>query len=446
MSVELITILMFVALLALLVTGLPIVFCLGAIAIIFAFFLWGPPAIGVLATSVFHYMNNFILVCIPLFIFMAHMLERSGLADDLYSMMHNWFGPIRGGLAMGTVAVCTVFAAMSGVSAAGTLTMGLIALPAMLKRGYNKEIATGCIAAGGALGVLIPPSIAFIVYTLFANTSVGRMFLGGIFPGLLLSGLFIIYIGVRCTFQPHLGPSLPHEERASWTEKFVSLRAVILPILLVVGVLGSIFSGIATPTEASAVGAFGAIVSAAIYRRLNWTVFKEAAYGGISTTAMVLWIIGGAAAFSAVYTGLGATELIRKTIEGLTINPWLIIVAMEASLIVLGMFLDPNGMMLITLPIYIPIVTTLSPALGFTPDEVVVWFGVLFVMNMEMGYLTPPFGWNLFYLKGVAPEGITIRDIYRSIIPFVLLQLTGLIIVLIFPKIALYLPNLIMGG
>jgi len=220
---------------------------------------------------------------------------------------------------------------------------------------------------------------------------------------------------------------------------------VILPILLVVGVLGSIFGGIATPTEAAAVGAFGAIISAAIYRRLNWAAFKEAAYGGIRTTAMVMWIIGGAAAFSAVYTGLGATDLIRNTIEGLTVNPWLIIVAMQASLIVLGMFLDPNGMMLITLPIYIPIVTALSPALGFTPDEIVVWFGVLFVMNMEMGYLTPPFGWNLFYLKGVAPADITIQDIYRSIIPFVLLQLAGLIIVLIFPNIALYLPNLIMG-
>ena len=437
MSVELITILMFVCLVLLLVTGLPLVFCLGAAAAIFAFFLWGPLAIAVLARSMFTYMNNFVLVCIPLFIFMAHMLERSGLADDLYTMMHNWFGPIRGGLAMGTVMICTVFAAMSGVSAAGTLTMGLIALPAMLKRGYSKDIATGCIAAGGALGVLIPPSVAFVVYCTLSVQSVGRLFMGGIFPGLLLSFLFILYIGIRCGLRPSQGPPLPPEERADWRAKAISLRAVILPILLVVGVLGSIFSGMATPTEAAAVGAFGSIVCAAVYRRLSWKGFKEAAYGSIQTTCMVMWIIGAAAAFASIYTGLGATELVRSTIEGLRVNPIVIIILMQLSLFILGMFLDPNGIMLITLPIYIPIVT----ALGFD----LVWFGVLFVMNMEMAYLTPPFGWNLFYLKGVSPPGVTIQDIYRSIIPFVALQAIGLAIVLAVPNIAMYLPNLIMG-
>lgn len=436
MSVELVTIGMFLALIVLLATGLPIVFCLGVIAFSFAFSLWGPHTISVLANSMFNYMNNFILVCIPLFIFMANMLERSGLADDLYSMMHKWAGPLRGGLAMGTVAICTVFAAMSGVSATGTVTMGMIALPAMLKRGYNKTIAVGCIMAGGALGVLIPPSVPFVVYCLFANTSVGALFLGGILPGLLLSALFIIFIAIRCGLNPDLGPPLPRAERPSWPEKLVSLRAVILPILLVVGVLGSIFSGIATPTEAAAVGAFGSIVCAAVYRRLSWRSFKDAAIGTGLTTAMVQWIIGAAAAFSSIYTALGATELIRSTMASMEVNRWIIMIAMQLSLFILGCFLDPNGIMMITLPIYIPIVIGL--------DFDLVWFGVLFVMNMEMGYLTPPFGWNLFYMKGVAPKEVSMLDIYRSIIPFVGLQALGLIIVMAFPEIAMYLPKLII--
>lgn len=436
MSVELVTILMFVALLVFLTTGLPIVFCLGATALIFTFFLWGPHTLSVLANSMFNYMNNFILVCIPLFIFMANMLERSGLADDLYSMMHKWAGPLRGGLAIGTVGICTVFAAMSGVSATGTLTMGLIALPAMLKRGYNKTIAVGCIMAGGALGVLIPPSVPMVVYCLFANTSVGALFLGGIFPGLLLATLFIIFIAIRCTFNSKLGPPLPPEERASWSDKIISLRAVVLPILLVVGVLGSIFSGIATPTEAAAVGAFGSIVCAAVYRRLTWNSFKEAAINCALTTAMVQFIIGAAAAFSSIYTALGATELIRSTMANMEVNRWVIMIAMQLSLFVLGCFLDPNGIMMITLPIYIPIVQ----GLGFD----LVWFGVLFVMNMEMGYLTPPFGWNLFYMKGVAPKEVTMIDIYRSVIPFVGLQALGLAIVMVIPEIAMYMPKLLL--
>jgi tripartite ATP-independent transporter DctM subunit len=434
MSVETVTILMFIVLLVFLTTGMPIVFCLGTCAIIFTFFLWGPASLGVIANSMFSFMNNFILVCIPLFIFMAHMLERSGIADDLYSMMHKWFGPVRGGLAMGTVAICTVFAAMSGVSATGTLTMGLIALPSMLKRGYDKYMATGCIAAGGALGVLIPPSVPMVVYCLFANTSVGSMFLGGVFPGILLACLFVLYIAIRCGINPKLGPPLPKEERANWASKMVSLRAVILPILLVLGVLGSIFTGIATPTEAAGVGAFGSVVCAAIYKRLTWKGFKEAAVSGGQTTAMVLWIIGGAAAFSAIYTGLGATELIRNTMANMEVNRWVIMIAMQLSLFVLGCFLDPNGIMMITLPIYLPIVS----ALGFD----LTWFGILFVMNMEMGYLTPPFGWNLFYLKGVAPPEISIQDIYRAIIPFVGIQALGLIMVMVVPDIAMYLPNM----
>jgi tripartite ATP-independent transporter DctM subunit len=327
---------------------------------------------------------------------------------------------------------------MSGVSAAGTLTMGLIALPAMLERGYDKHMATGCIAAGGALGVLIPPSIPFIVYGLMAGASIGRLFLGGVFPGLMLAGLFVLYIGIRCGFKPQLGPPLPKAERPDWPAKLRSLKAVVLPIILVMLVLGSIFTGIATPTEAAAVGALGSIICAVIYRKLSWRKMKDVSYQTVSVTAMVLWIIGAAAAFSSIYSGLGAMDFIRDLMRGLNVNPWVILIFIQLTLFVFGMFLDPNGIMLITLPIYIPVIT----ALGFD----VTWFGILFVMNMEMGYITPPFGWNLFYLKGVAPKSISMSDIYNSVWPFVGLQALALAIVMAFPAIAMYLPDLLLSA
>jgi tripartite ATP-independent transporter DctM subunit len=438
MTVELVTILMFGAMMVLLVTGLPIVFCLGATALIFAFFLWGPGALSVISNSMAHYMNNFLMICIPLFLFMAGMLERSGLADDLYTMMHKWFGPLRGGLAIGTVVICTLFAAMSGVSAIGVVTMTLIALPAMLKRGYDKFMSVGAIAAGGALGILIPPSVPMVIYCLLANESVGSMFMGGIFPGLLLALLYILYIVIRCGINPKMGPPLPKAERATWNEKLRSLKAVILPILIVCAVLGSMFTGIATPTEAAAIGAIGSIISAAIYKKLRWTDIKESCWGTVRITAMSMWVIGGAIAFSAIYTGLGATNLIRSSMQGLDVNPLVIVGIMQVILLILGCFLDPTGIMMITLPIFIPILETLKLDL--------IWFGILFIMNMEMAFLTPPFGLNLFFLKGTLPQvtdKVSMTDVYRAIVPYVGIQALGLVIVMFFPVIATFLPNLL---
>ncbi len=435
MSPELVTILMFASLFAVLLTGLPIAFSLGFVAIIFAFYLWGPESLLLIASSMSNYLKNFLLVAIPLFIFMANMLERAGIADDLYSTMHKWFGPVRGGLAIGTVVICTIFAAMSGISSTGTITMGLIALPAMLKRGYDKSIAIGCILAGGALGILIPPSISFIIYVLFANVSVGALFMAGILPGILLSTLFIAYIAIRCYLQPSLGPSLAYTERAGWGIKIKSLRAILLPLLLVIAVLGAIFTGIATPTEAAAVGAFGSIICAIIYGRFNREHLKYVSISTLRTTSMLIWIMGGAYAFSSIYTGLGATEVVNKFMRSLQLSPLLIILAMQVSLFFLGMFLDPMAIMMITLPIYLPIVSSMGYSL--------VWFGVLFTINMEMGFLTPPFGFTLFIMRGIAPKGVTVYDIYKSIWPFVALQGLGLIIVMIFPQIALYLPSLL---
>jgi len=314
------------------------------------------------------------------------------------------------------------------------VTMGIIALPAMLRRGYDKKLAMGSIMGGGALGILIPPSVVMVIYGLFSGESVGMLFMGGVFPGAILSALFCSYILIRSALQPKLAPSLPPEERVSWGEKLISLRAVILPILLVISVLGSIFLGIATPTEASAIGAFGAVVCAAVYRTLNWQMFKEAVYRTLRLSGMVIWIVFGAKCFASVYISLGAVELSSQIIEALPVGRWVILIGIQFTFLILGCFLDSAGIIMICTPVYVPIIK----ALGFDP----IWFGILFVINMEMAFLTPPFGYNLFYMKGVAPKGITIGDIYRSIIPFVLLQATGLILVMIFPQLALWLPNM----
>ena len=436
MNIGLVTILMFVGLVVLLATGLPIVFCLGGVAVLTAVLLWGPESLVIFASNIFGYSMTIVLIALPLFIFMAMVLERSGIADDLYGMMHNWLGGIKGGLAMGTIIVCTVFAAMSGISGAATTTMGLIALPSMLRRNYDKSLSMGSIAAGGALGILIPPSVMMIIYALVAGESVGKLFAGGMFSGLLLSTLFIIYIGIRCFLNPSLGPVVPVEQRVSFREKLVSTRSIIMPLLLVVAVLGSILGGIATPTEAAAVGSLGAVACAAIKRRLNWLLIKEVCYRTMLLTSMIMWIAVVAISFSSIYSGLGAKELIEGIVTAVDVNRYVIVAIMMFLMIVMGTFLDASGIIFICTPIFVPIIITL----GFDP----VWYGILFVINMEMGFLTPPYGINLFYLKGVVPEGITMGDIYRSVLPFVGVQAIGMILIIVFPQIALWLPGVLV--
>lgn len=444
MSIELITILLFGSMILFLALGLPVAFALGGIGVIFIIFGWDPSALRAVALDIFGKMTNFILVAIPLFIFMANVLERSGVADDAYEMMYRWFGPLRGGLAVGTIIISTIFAAMSGISAAATVTMGLIAVPSMLKRGYQKELVMGSVQAGGALGILIPPSIIMIVLALFAQLSVGKLFAGGMIPGLILSSLFIIYILVRSFLQPNLAPALPPEMRASWRDKFISLRAVILPILLVVAVLGSILAGMATPSEAAGIGAFGSIIAAAVYGRLNWSMFKEACEKTFRLSAMVMWIIFGAAVLSVAYIAVGADELIGKVLMGLPGGRWGALIAMVFTWVILGCFLDNFGILAITTPVFFPV----ARSLGFDP----LWFGILYVLTIETSYLTPPFGFNLFFMKGITPfikreTGIDISmgDIYRSVVPFVGIQLVALVLVMIFPQLALWLPDVVFG-
>lgn len=413
--------------------GLPMAFALGSIGIVAGFLFIGPGVLNLAASSTYSVMLNILLIALPLFIFLASILEKSGIAEALYTAMHQWFGPLRGGLAMATVLICTIIAAMSGVSTAGVVTMGLIALPIMLKKGYNKSIAIGPILAGGVLGILIPPSVSFIIYGMITKTSIGRLFAGGLIPGLILATEYIAYIGIRCFLQPRLGPSLPKEERLPVKQKIVLSRGLILPILVILSILGSIFAGVASPTEAAAVGALGALVSAAINRRLTWKVVKEAAYSTITVTGLVMWILFGAYCFSTVFIATGGPQVIEQFVLGLQVAPMVIILMMMISYFILGCFMDEVTIMLLTIPIYMPILL----ALGF--DKV--WFGVLFVVNMQMAYLTPPFGYTLFYMRGVAPPEVSLTDIYRSIIPFVCLQWIGVLLVMFFPQLALWLPN-----
>jgi tripartite ATP-independent transporter DctM subunit len=437
MSIEFAAVIMFVSLVALLLSGIPLAFALGGLSMILSYTMWGPDSMLLVAVQTWSVMTSYFLVAIPLYIFMANMLQRSGIIEDLFGVMQIWFGPLRGGLAIGTIVICTIMAAMTGVVGAAVATMGILALPSMLNRKYDKHIALGSICAGGTLGILIPPSVITIVYSVTAGVSIGKMFMGGVIPGLLLATLFILYIGVRCWLQPELGPAPPKEERLllSWRDKFIALKTVILPILLIMGVLGSIYSGVATPTEAAGVGCLGAILSAAIYRRLTWQNLKESVFSTASTTAMILWITIGARCFISVFSAIGGDELVRNFVTGLDLNRWVILIIIQLVLVVLGLFLDEIGIILLCVPIFAPIIKVL----GFDP----IWFGILFLVNAQMAYITPPFGYTLFYLKGVAPPSITMGDIYRSIWPFVLLQVVGMALCMIFPQIILWLPNMI---
>jgi tripartite ATP-independent transporter DctM subunit len=435
LSIEVLTLLFFGALFVFIMLGVPLPFVLGGLAIIFLFFEQGPVAFYLVASKMWDLMETSSLIAIPLYVFMAMLLERSGVAHDLYRMMHLWWGGVRGGLAIGTVAICTIFAAMSGISGAAVVTMGTIALPQMLDRGYDKSLALGAINAGGGWGILIPPSILMVLYALISEVSVGKLFAAGVIPGLLLFTLVSIYIAVRCWIQPNLGPALPPEERADWGEKFQALGSVLLPIFIIFIVLGAIFGGFATVTEAAAVGVFGALVASAVNRKLSWQVISESSLRTFRLTTIVTWIVFAAHAYSMAYTAMGAESFITGMTEQIPGGRWGALGFMMFVLFLLGMVLDPVGIMLITLPVFLPLVKLH----GFDP----VWFGILFVVMMEISYMTPPFGFNLFYLRSVAPPEVTMKDIYWSVGPYTVVELTGLFIMVLFPVIVLWLPNLI---
>ena len=436
MSIETITLILILSMLLVLIFGLPIGFALGGVGLVFTYFLWGANGLSMVAAATWNLMNTWVLIAAPFFIFTANVLERTGVADDLYKMLYVWMGRVKGGLAIGTVFICCIIAAMVGVVSAGVVSMGLIALPSMLKRGYDKRIAIGCIPAGGALGPLIPPSITMIIYGLYARESVGRMFAGGVLPGLLLASLFCIYIIVRCIIQPDLCPAIPPEERANWREKFRALKGVFFPMMLIILVLGTVFSGICTPTESAAMGAVGSLVIGLIQHTLTWKNLREACERTLKLTSMMIWIIIGATCFSTLYTGMGASVLVQDFVLHLPGGRWAVLIGMQITFFIMGCFIDDIPIIMITCPIYVPIIK----ALGFDT----LWFAVVFIVNMQMAYLTPPFGVALFYMQSILPKGLTLTDIYRSIWPFIICQAVGLALCMIFPEIILWLPRLLL--
>jgi tripartite ATP-independent transporter DctM subunit len=436
-DIGIISIFLFGSMFLLLASGLPVAFVLGGLATVFTAIFWGPESLFIIVARTYSMMSTTTLVAAPLFVLMATVLERSGVAEDLFDMMYRWSGGIKGGLAVGTVFACTLIAAMSGIASTGVVVMGVMALPAMLKRGYDKRIATGCILAGGVLGPLIPPSIALVLYGTIAQVSIGGLFAGGMVAGLLCSSLIIGYILIRCYLNPSLGPPIPLEERSDWRAKVASLKGVILPLFLITTVLGSIYTGIATPTEAAAVGAFGAFVCSAIHGRLNWQLIKSVAYSTIRVQGFMMWILFAAQAFAAVYMGLGASRMVVRLVETYEIGWWAMLISIQVVWFLLGLVIDAWSILMITLPILLPIL----PLYGFDP----LWLGVLYAINTQTGYLTPPFGTMLFMMKGIAPKEVTMNDIYRSIMPFVSTQLVCLVLCIVFPELVNWLPRLLFG-
>jgi len=445
------SVLLFGSLALLLMLGLPMAFCTGSLAVIFLYVFGNGAILNMLPSRVFPFMTDYQLSAVPLFIFMAAVLEKAGIIEELFDVIYKWLGALKGGLASATVLACTVLAAMVGVVGATEVTMGMIALPAMLKRKYEPKLACGSLLAGGTLGILIPPSVMAIVYAVVAQQSLGELLIGSVFPGLLLSGLYIAYVTLRCYINPSLGPALAPEERVSFPEKLRLLRNTITPILVILLVLGVIFFGIATPVEAAGIGTFGALVVSGLHRRLNWTNLYDASIATLKATAMVMWIFFGATMFVGFFIVKGGQTFVSESILGTGLAPYGILLLMMVVLFVLGMFLDWVGILLLTVPIFLPIMKSLAfPGLmglpGVAPDKIALWYGVIFMVNMQMAFLSPPFGYSLFYLKSVAPPQISMAMIFKSAMPFIGLQALGLTLCIVFPQIILWLPGRLYAG
>jgi tripartite ATP-independent transporter DctM subunit len=433
-SIELTSVLMAVSFVGLLLIGLPLAFAAGAIGVVFGFFLYGPPGLILVVTRVFTLLGNNVLISVPLFVFMACLLERSGIAEDIFKVVSAWAGKVPGGLAVAVIITSTLMAAMVGVLGAEVVTIGIVALPAMLARGYSKQLALGCICAGGGLATLIPPSVVFIMYGLTAGVSIGQLYMAGIVPGLMLAAMYITYIIVVCKLKPELAPaSATSESDLPLGDKIRLLGKLALPAFVVFMVLGSLYLGWATPTEAGGVGVAGAAIAAAVRRRLTWDAVRHAITETTKTTTMLYWLFFGSSALIGVYTLAGGTTMIQDVLTALPLGPLGVILLMQLVWIVLGCFIDWIGILLLTAPIFVPV----AVKLGFDP----VWLGVLFCMNMQISYISPPFGPAAFYLKGVAPAGITLSDIFSSIWPYIGLQIVALGLLIAFPQIALWLPS-----
>lgn len=442
---------MFGSLLVLLMAGLPLAFVTGGLGVVFIYLVGDSVMLNIIPSRIFPMMTNSDLAAIPLFIFMATMLERAGLIEEMFTVVYKWMGGLRGGLAAATIVASTILAAMVGVIGAAVVTMGIIALPAMLKRHYDQKIALGSIMAGGTLGILIPPSILAILYAVVAQQSVGELYLGAIIPGLLLSGMYVAYVLLRAWKNPTLGPSIPLDERIGFIDKLLLLKNLIAPLVLVFLVLGLLFAGVATPVEAAGIGSFGAIIVAMMHRRFTLRALREASVTTVKASAMVLWIIFGASIFVGFYILQGGQSFITDTILSTGLSSYGILFVMMVLLVVLGMFLDWVGILLLAVPIFVPIIKSLTfdGLFGLPPvdsGDVALWFGVLYLVNMQMSFLSPPFGYALFYIRGVCPPEITMATIFRSSLVFLALQTIGLLAVVLIPGLATWLPSVVYGS
>ena len=440
MPYELIAILMFSTMMLMLLTGQRVFGAIGFVAVIAALFLWGDRGgydIGF--SAAIKLMRWYPLLTLPMFIFMGYVLSESKIADDLYKMFHVWMGGLRGGLAIGTIGLMVLISAMNGLSVAGMAIGATIALPELLKRNYDKLMVTGVIQAGSSLGILVPPSVVLVLYAMIARQPVGQLWLAGAIPGLMMATMFIIYIAIRCRMNPELGPALSAEERdVGWPEKLRLLRAGLLPVVIFAVMMVPFVNGWTSLVESSAIGAIAAFLAAVLKGRMTRAVFETSVRQTLAITCMFMWIILAALAFGAVFDGLGAVKAIENLFtEQWGLNPWVILILMQLSFLVMGTFLDDTAMLVIVAPLYVPLVG----ALGF----VLVWYGVLYTITCQIAYMTPPFGYNLFLMRAMAPPEITIRDIYRSIIPFVGVMVLALAVVMIFPQIALWLPDYVYG-
>ena len=441
MSYELITILMFALMMLMLATGQRVFAAIGFVAVLSALLLWGDRGgydLGFAAAM--KLMKWYPLLTLPMFIFMGYVLSESRIADDLYRMFHVWTGGMAGGLAVGTIGLMVLVSAMNGLSVAGMAIGATIALPELLKRNYDKRMVTGVIQAGSSLGILVPPSVVLVLYAMIARQPVGQLWLAGIFPGLMMAGLFVLYICLRCWITPSLGPVLPKAERdVPRAEKLKLLRAGLLPLFIYAVMIVPFVSGSTSLVESSAIGALAAFLAAVVRRRMTRQVFENSVRNTLRISCMFMWIILAALAFGSVFDGLGAAHAIENLFtDQMGLSPWMVLILMQLSFLVMGTFLDDTAMLVIVAPLYVPLVD----ALGFN----LIWYGILYTITTQIAYMTPPFGYNLFLMRAMAPPEITLHDIYRSIIPFVGVMIVALAIIMIFPEIALWFPAYVYGN
>ncbi len=437
MSYEMIGVIMFSSMMLMMLTGQRVFAAIGAVGVIAAIALYGTGGSDFAFSAAMKLMKWYPLLTLPMFIFMGYVLSESGLADDLYKMFHVWMGGLNGGLAIGTIGLMVLVSAMNGLSVAGMAIGATIALPELLRRGYDKQMVTGVVQAGSSLGILVPPSVVLVLYAMIARQPVGQLWLAGILPGLMMAAMFIIYIAVRCKLQPHLGPALSAEERqVPKREKYRLLGAGLLPLGIFAVMMVPFVNGWTSLVESSAVGALAAMFAAIIKGRMTKTVFETSVRQTLAISCMFMWIIMAALCFGAVFDGLGAVRAIENLFtEQLGLSPWTILILMQLSFILMGTFLDDTAMLVIVAPLYVPLVGSM----GFD----LIWYGVLYTMTTQIAYMTPPFGYNLFLMRAMAPPEISLGDIYRSIVPFVIVMLIGLAIIMRFPDIALWLPQFV---